>query len=618
MGRSFYSVKETLAPVGEGSPVRPQIPAAIEVADQALRYTVFEENGRLFQKQFQVDPAGRETNVDTREIVYVLGSGNHSQSFVTRHQGRLYQMPLCWYPEARRWDLCPGYEIRNQYFERKLDDTCLFCHDGHVERSGTFSNQFAEPLTEGINCERCHGPGSLHVARWSTPSEEGKEVYGRDENLDPTIVNPVRLPPDLRLQVCLQCHLGDSAQSERVMRRADHLDGYRPGLPLPEFLGTYRFRETLPGRFGLGAQADRLSLSRCFTRTPGGLQCTTCHDPHVEVYDLRRSDPGQFDAACATCHGANDCAVPSDRRQVGCIACHMRRAEPHDQRYTTFMDHWIRRRPSEGAGRVRADLHMEAFLPGGGENGPPAGRSFDLGRAHYYKKLNSPDAAPMSWDYAIEPLQEAAASDPRDPRPLLFLGKVEMSRGQPARAVPYLRRAAELDPNYVEAAQELGSALLAIGSLDEASRELKRALDLGPSGDDLGAVLNELARIEMQEGHLPEARARLEAALAVEPLAVEITTNLGVLASLERDDRTALTWFRRSLALAPNLPALHVYLAEILAREGALRNVEEALREARRAMELTPPGSPMRRKITEICRSAGRSDCAPGHPDRGL
>ena len=615
MGRSFSPAATLSGQSARQGPAPPRFGVTIEIPEQDLRYTMFEQDGRYFQQQFELDARGRQSNADTREIVYVLGSGNHSLSFVTMNEGRLYQMPVCWYPDAQRWDLCPGYEDHNQFFQREIDDTCLFCHNGRVERTGRFNNMFTEPLPAGINCERCHGPGSVHVARWSSPSTADQEYIATDEGKpDATIVNPRHLPPDLRLQVCMQCHLGDAGQTARVMTRRDNLDGYRPGLPLQEFLAMHRYRQNLPGRFGLGAQADRLSLSRCFQQSAGRLQCITCHDPHVEAYDLRESSPGHYDAACVTCHQIDDCAVPSTMRKESCITCHMRRAEPHDQRHTTFTDHWIRRQPEEGLAESRDDFVMEPFLPGGessqsrpAEPAMEAERWLNLGRAYFYKKIDSVDARQMPWEYSVTALSTAARLSPRDARPHFFLGKVEMSKGRAAAAERHFRAAVNLDPGYVEALQELGSALLAVGAIDEAATTLKRVLTLGPPGDDEGAVHNELARIAMQRGRYDEARSHLRAALAVEPLGPEIHANLGLLASLEGNPAAAVPSLRKALSLSPGNAAILIYLAGALARTDGPGDHEEALMTARRAVEISPDNTLARQLLEEISRRATTS-----------
>jgi len=607
MGRAFYPLAGNIVET---------FGVTIDIPGQSLKYTLFEKEGRYYQKQFQIDARSRESNVDVREMIYVVGSGNHSRSYITMDRGRLYQMPVCWYPTPRMWDLCPGYELRNEYFQREVDDTCLFCHNGRMEPTGRFGNTFKEPFASGIDCERCHGPGSAHVARWSTPTGEDLRPppQRREDRSDDTIVNPRRLPPDLAMQVCMQCHLADSGQSERVVRFEAPFRDYRPGLPLHRFLAVYAYRQKLPGIFGLGAQADRLVLSRCYRDSGGRLACTTCHDPHQEVYEVAAAQPGWFDDACRSCHAKEACAAPPAQRTDNCVGCHMRRAEPRDQKHTTFTDHWIRRRPEEGIAAGRTDYTMEPFFPDIAARENPAERALHLGRAFYYKKIGSADGRPMPWNLSLDSLNEAIRLEPDLAPAHFFLGKVEMSRGLPQRAEKHFRRAIEVNPGYVEAHQELGSALLQQGRIEESAAALGKALALGPRGDDEGAVLNELARVEMQRGLLEEAGRRLEAAEQIEPFSPEIHANTGLLRGLRGDTAGAIASLVEALRYAPNHPAIHRHLAEALVREGPRRDLEEAIVEARRAVELSAGDAGALATLQKLCAAAGRAGCAEPIP----
>ncbi len=585
-----------------------RFPDEVELPSEHLRYSVFEKDGRFYQKQYQVDPNGRETNVDLREARYVIGSGNHSRSFVTVEKGRLYQMPLCWYPQADRWDLCPGFEARNHYFAREIDDTCLFCHNGRVRTTGGFSNRFEEPFPHGIGCERCHGPGSAHVALWSdNPTGMGADTSDPGEGS--MIVNPARLAPDRSIQICMQCHLGDSTQTERVLMRRDDMLGFRPGLPLPRFMAVYRYARKLPGTFGLTGQADRLALSRCYRESAGRLQCITCHDPHLEVYDVSARHPDHFNAVCADCHGRDGCALPASSRGNDCVGCHMRRAEPHDQRHTTFLDHWIRRRPDDDLRSTRQDFTLEPFFPDQDRYLDPARAALALGRAYYNKKSALGSAGGMRWEMSIAPLEEATRRDPGDPAPWFYLGKVDAARGRLESAADRFRAAIAADPNHVDSIQELGSVLLAQGRPDDAARELERALELGPRGDDLGAVYNELGRVALQKGLFDEARARFHQALDVEPFSFEALANLGLVAHRDGDNAEAISWLRRAAVYAPDHPAIHGYLAEVLASAGPRHDPSASLHEARLATTLAPASPAAWLAQATACRAASRTGC---------
>src|SRR5262249_1823614 len=137
------------------------------------------------------------------------------------------QSPIAWYTQAGRWDLSPGYEAGNKHFERPIADQCLYCHANHADLVEGSVNRYREPIFQGmtIGCERCHGPGELHVARQQVV--DGKDL---------SIVNPAHLEPALRDSVCQQCHLQGDV---RLVRAGRELYDYRPGLPLHETLAIF-------------------------------------------------------------------------------------------------------------------------------------------------------------------------------------------------------------------------------------------------------------------------------------------------------------------------------------------------------------------------------------------
>src|SRR5262249_7228600 len=137
-----------------------------------------------------------------------------------RGDGYLFESPITWYSRKGKWALSPGYEADNPHFERFVTPTCLFCHSNQFDHVEGTENRYSQPVFRGhaIGCERCHGPGELHVRR---PERSGGEP--------PNIVNPARLEPELREAVCQQCHLQGDV---RVVRAGRMLTDFRPGLPL--------------------------------------------------------------------------------------------------------------------------------------------------------------------------------------------------------------------------------------------------------------------------------------------------------------------------------------------------------------------------------------------------
>jgi hypothetical protein len=105
---------------------------------------------------------------------------------------------------------------------RPIDASCLLCHASQPQPIFGTQNRFAEPPFKGggVSCERCHGPGSLHV--------EGKAK----------LVNPAKLDAARRDSVCAQCHLSGEARVERTDKR---LARFRPGDRLADYVSFFCF-----------------------------------------------------------------------------------------------------------------------------------------------------------------------------------------------------------------------------------------------------------------------------------------------------------------------------------------------------------------------------------------
>ena len=102
----------------------------------------------------------------TEHISYIIGSGQHTNSHLLQVNGYLYQAPITFYTQKQEWDMAPGMSGGfNSRFGRVIESECVTCHNGLPEQvAGSVNKYTGIPL--GIDCERCHGPGSIHVARY--------------------------------------------------------------------------------------------------------------------------------------------------------------------------------------------------------------------------------------------------------------------------------------------------------------------------------------------------------------------------------------------------------------------------------------------------------------------
>lgn len=582
MGRSWYPMVN--AKVIEDWTDR----NTFEVGRTGLRYRMTRRDGKFFMRQSIADGRGGETAVDEHELVWAVGSTNHSRTYLVVQDGKLFQAPVCWYTKDTVWDLCPGYEDNNDYFSREIGRTCVFCHNARMNLLPDARNAYAEPIPHGIDCERCHGPGERHVTRWAsgeTPTGQG----------DPAIVNPSRLTAELRMQICFQCHLGDSKATERVARNDMTLEAWRPGQPITNAMLPYRFSEATPHEYGLSAQVDRLLLSRCYRESGGKLECVTCHDPHVSVY--RADRPADFfTSKCLGCHGNDACKAPAVERRGttppdDCVACHMRKGEPDDHRHALFTDHWIRKRIDQPSA-PRTDLAVEPYLPSVVAALPKSDRAFYLARAISLRAKAFPSVIQSRmWPQASESFREAIDAGMKDPQALFFYGKSLAAQGKHRDAAAAYATAYAADPANLDIALAHGQALLGLRRPDDAEKVFEAATRSHP---EAAGPFAEMARTRAARGEYAPALELFRKAIEREPWVATMRVNAAMMLSALNRHPEAIAEAEEALRLGPESPAVWDAYATILARGGRKADAEFA---ATRAKEL---GYALGRRMNDV------------------
>src|SRR5262249_57597529 len=156
------------------------------------------------------------------EVDYVIGSGTRGHSYLADRDGHLFQTPISWYSQKGAWGLSPGFDAE-RVRGRAIKPDCLYCHANRTRPVADTVNAYQKPPFAGhaIGCERCHGPGELHVKERTQRATAGGLI-------DHTIVHPGKLTPALRDSVCRQCHL---AGEVRVLRPGRGINDFRPRLP---------------------------------------------------------------------------------------------------------------------------------------------------------------------------------------------------------------------------------------------------------------------------------------------------------------------------------------------------------------------------------------------------
>jgi hypothetical protein len=422
-----------------------------------------------------------------RQLEYFVGSGAAARSYVMNVDGFLYEAPVAYYSNSSSWNAAPGFAgFDYPYLTRPILPGCLQCHASDIQRIPGTQNAYASPPFRegGVACERCHGPGSDHVA-------SGKPM-----------VNPAQLAAPERDSICEQCHLSGEI---RVPKAGKDDLSFTAGQRLTDDLTVF-VRSGSASELRVTSHVENLAQSACKRASGNKFWCGTCHDPHS--VPSAAEEVAYYRSKCLACHSISDCRTqPSSRQANGdnCIACHMPRNPPSDVEHVVFTDHSIRRRPAPASGSTRADADLAPFA--GGEASPR-----DLGLAYAMVGLREQNATYL--ERAFQLLQGAVAKGGADAQALAYLAEFYRDRKDDRHALPLYEDAWEMDQTQAAVAAALGAYQMQHGNLDEAIRFWNRALAISPS---LVLVRANLATALLRTGRPGQAQATLQKALEFNP-----------------------------------------------------------------------------------------------------
>ncbi|MEK7257647.1 MAG: pilus assembly protein TadD, partial [Bacteroidota bacterium] len=91
-------------------------------------YHPFFRDSTLYVLEYRLEN-GDTVHRRLEKISYVIGSGQHTNSHIIDVNGYIFQAPVTFYTQEKRWDLAPGFRGDNIRFDRWLGAECLTCHN---------------------------------------------------------------------------------------------------------------------------------------------------------------------------------------------------------------------------------------------------------------------------------------------------------------------------------------------------------------------------------------------------------------------------------------------------------------------------------------------------------
>ncbi len=297
----------------------------------------FEQGEDTRTVQFPGDDEPRPFEAD--DIAYTIGSGRNVQRYLYEMgRNELVILPAQWNATQQAWE---PYTLADAWPDDAyaFGPNCAGCHT-----TGLDTRRFRWEDT-GVQCESCHGPGSLHI-----------EAVDDDEDLE-VIRASIVLSPDP--QICGQCHSQGSEPEDNLPFPAE----YRPGqadlldedifilVPPDDSAHWYasghakqkymQFNEALLSAHATALNAVRESQfaeDSCLSCHSGDFRWTQSRIALFDSGELEGDPPApitletaQFGITCANCHdshSSDDQITPFADDPYGlCIDCHTNPSE---------------------------------------------------------------------------------------------------------------------------------------------------------------------------------------------------------------------------------------------------------------------------------------------------
>lgn len=281
--------------------------------------TMSKKDGKFF-----ITTIGSGGKEETYPVKYVLG-GVWKQRYMTEFKnGAIMILPVQWNIATRQWVDYQGFKTgapgSGKYWadkNRTWQYQCGSCHSTGVKvnynaSSDTFRTTWVD---NGISCEACHGPGSIHSA---------EPKYKKTA----TIINPAKIPDARRAaQTCGQCHnRGTSTAETKVATGPKFYEypngdaGYLPG----KVLDNYYVEK--PGLWPDGSSKQHHQQYNDWAKSKhadAGVNCWDCHKVHGKGVISKHSLREAGDKLCLNCHSVSNTLMHGIHGANSCTECHM-------------------------------------------------------------------------------------------------------------------------------------------------------------------------------------------------------------------------------------------------------------------------------------------------------
>ena len=427
-------------------------------------------------------------------------------------------------------------------------------------------------IGNGIDCERCHGPGELHVNQ--RMNGQGVDVRNK---IDPTIVNPSKLSWDRQIDLCQRCHL----QGLNLLKEGKKFTDFKPGMKLSDIFEIYLPEyEGDQSQFDMANHSQRFQMSKCFTSSNKSdlkFTCISCHNPHVSV---KITGAEVYNTACAQCHAKKDCTTAPEQlieASHNCVSCHMPPSSSEDIPHVSVHDHYIRK-PNEKKYNVSQMQKLVGLYAV--NNSQPEIEHQIKAYLEYWEKfdknpfyINKAREMLLSNDYPhlwlkyyyLKEEYEKATQltfeyGDLDAWQSFMMGESYARLNQLSQAIFYTEDAYELEPTNQMFCMQLLKRYVANGALNKANKFGNQLLN--EFGDN-ATIINSLAKIYTLKKQYSNAKKYVDHAYQLDPDDLSIWETYFNLSIQLGDDKNVIYWLDKIQEKQPNYIELN-QLDEIL------------------------------------------------------
>ncbi len=534
-----------------------------------FKYHPFWESDSLFLKE------SYKGKSRTEHVDYIIGSGHHTNSHLWEENGYVHQMPFTFYTQDSTLDFPPGFENNhNSRFSRSIGLECMSCHNAMPEFVLGSENKYTK-IPEGIDCERCHGPGEVHVHRM-----RNGELVDTSQYIDYSIVNPAKLSVDKQFQICMRCHL----QGNTVLNEGKSFFDFKPGMELSDVMSVFVPRYEDDETFIMASHVDRFKQSACFEGSD--MTCITCHNPH---HSVQKQEPNFFNDKCLSCH--DDCSSTS-RKTDNCVSCHMPNSETIDIPHVSIHDHKISIPDSTSTTGTKGDFIGLVSI----NNSNPSDKMLMSAYMYQYEKF---DAKPYLLDSAEVYLNKIKVSSSYSERIHFYylkedyrsiinvvnvipdllskldkesysnndawtayrVGQAYLNIDKKYHAITYLEKANKLAPFMLKFRLKLADTYNILGKLDLAEQEYRKLIAEYPKDESSWCNLGFLLH---QKKNYLEADKCYEEALSLNPQHLQTLFNKVSLEYQKRNTESCVLYLNQILEIQPDNQKAKLLLDQVL------------------------------------------------------